>query len=353
MEEEAEAAGLWASYENGYTRWVERLQGNVPDGADPLPAAGGFGGQVWNGVQWTIGNLLEAPYNIAYAVTHPGSWLSWIGHVNQPMPTPEIKQALMRFVYYGASVELFFALFFLLLCYTAFAMRNRPVMWGTVRVLEGLANRVGRFFAWAAFVMVAIQIVIIFLQRVFAVNQISFGFGMTITHDVFWWSDGLKLWNAMIVALCVTYTFVQGGHVRVDLVYSAVSHRVQRAIDMVGSLLFLLPGAVLIYMYSWFFLWRSLLVPPVSSTNTFDQLVLQRSQALRWNVETIGTSPNGFDAYWLFKLFLVLFCILVLLQAVAFFYRSFLEYVEGEASAGKYLDKDSLGEGQEVYEGTH
>ena len=340
MEEEAEAAGLWASYENGYTRWVERLQGNVPDGADPLPAAGGFGGQVWNGVQWTIGNLLEAPYNIAYAVTHPGSWLSWIGHVNQPMPTPEIKQALMRFVYYGASVELFFALFFLLLCYTAFAMRNRPVMWGTVRVLEGLANRVGRFFAWAAFVMVAIQIVIIFLQRVFAVNQISFGFGMTITHDVFWWSDGLKLWNAMIVALCVTYTFVQGGHVRVDLVYSAVSHRVQRAIDMVGSLLFLLPGAVLIYMYSWFFLWRSLF-----GAGFVDQYLptgVPSSQALRGPWDDRDLAANGLDGIWLsaFR------CFRWVAAAVAvLFYRSFLDWSKARPR-GQVLDKDTPGEGQ-------
>jgi hypothetical protein len=32
----------------------------------------------------------------------------------------------------------------------------------------------------------------------------------------------------MVVCLCVSYTFVQGGHVRVDLVYSAVKHRTKR-----------------------------------------------------------------------------------------------------------------------------
>ena len=44
---------------------------------------------------------------------------------------------------------------------------------------------------------------------------------------------------------------------------------------------------------------------------------------------------------------------LVLLQAVAFFYRSLLEFREGEQSENKYLDKDTLGEGEEAYEGTH
>ena len=50
---------------------------------------------------------------------------------------------------------------------------------------------------------------------------------------------------------------------------------------------------------------------------------------------------------------MVAFCALVLLQAVAFFYRSFLEFREGPESADKYLDKDTLGEGEEAYEGTH
>ena len=43
----------------------------------------------------------------------------------------------------------------------------------------------------------------------------------------------------------------------------------------------------------------------------------------------------------------------MLLQAVAVFYRSYLEWKEGPQSYGRYLDRDSLGEGQEAYEGTH
>ena len=50
---------------------------------------------------------------------------------------------------------------------------------------------------------------------------------------------------------------------------------------------------------------------------------------------------------------MVIFAGMVFLQAVAFFFRSYLEWKEGPASAGKYLDKDSLGEGEEIFEGTH
>jgi hypothetical protein len=78
-----------------------------------------------------------------------------------------------------------------------------------------------------------------------------------------------------------------------------------------------------------------------------------KSRALRWNVETIAFSPNGFNGYFLFKVLLVLFAGMVFLHAMAFFWRSWLEWKEGPESADKYLDRDTLGEGQEAYEGTH
>lgn len=69
-----------------------------------------------------------------------------------------------------------------------------------------------------------------------------------------------------------------------------------------------------------------------------------KARALRWNVETIGFSANGFSAYFLFKVLMVVFAGMVLIQGIAFFYRSYLEYREGEESAGKHLDKDQLGD---------
>jgi TRAP-type mannitol/chloroaromatic compound transport system permease small subunit len=181
------------------------------------------------------------------------------------------------------------------------------------------------------------------MQRVFAVAEISVGFGASFTKDVSWWSEELKFYNAMIVCLCAAYTFVQGGHVRVDLVYSAVSYRTKRVIDMFGSIVFMLPGAIIIWLYGWFFLWRHLVVPNPSASDTLDRL-LTKARALRWNIETIGFSPNGFNAYFLFKVLLVTFALMVMLQAVAFFYRSYLEWKEGPESEGKNLDKDDVGD---------
>ena len=134
---------------------------------------------------------------------------------------------------------------------------------------------------------------------------------------------------------------MQGGHVRVDLIYSAVRYRTKRVIDMFGCLFFMMPVVVITYLYAWFFMWRHLMTPAVTSTSDLDRMVMQ-SRIFRWNVETIGFSPNGFNAYFLFKILLVAFAGMMFIQAWAFFYRSLLEFIEGEASANRYLDKDVL-----------
>ena len=139
--------------------------------------------------------------------------------------------------------------------------------------------------------------------------------------------------------MCITYTFVQGGHVRVDLIYAGVSFRVKKIIDMFGSIVFMMPMAVIIWMYAWFFLWRHLIVPKPSASDTIERL-LAKSRALRWNVETIGFSPNGFTAYFIFKILLVAFAGLVFLHAWAFLMRSFQEFREGESSENKFKDMD-------------
>ncbi len=68
----------------------------------------------------------------------------------------------MRFVYYGGSVEFFFVIFTTFLIVTAVGFWRNSFMWLCVRVLEGFANGVGRFFAWAGLLMVLQQVIIVF-----------------------------------------------------------------------------------------------------------------------------------------------------------------------------------------------
>ena len=290
-------------------------------------------------VLWLLTNIALSPYYLVMALLNPGDWLAW--------GNPE---AVMRFIYYGASVELFFVVITTFLIVTAVGIWRREFLWGVVRVLEAFANGTGRLFAWAGLLMVLQQVMIVFLQRIFRVAEIQLGpGGISFAQDLSWWAEELKLYNAMVVCMCVSYTFVQGGHVRVDLVYSAVKHGKKRMIDMFGCLFFMMPAIVITYIYAWFFMWRHLMTPTVTATSDLDRMLMQ-SRIFRWNVETIGFSPNGFNAYFLFKVLIVAFCILVFVHAMTFFWRSLLEYIEGEESAGKYLDKDVLDDPAEEIE---
>ncbi|MDZ4094176.1 MAG: C4-dicarboxylate ABC transporter permease [Paracoccaceae bacterium] len=294
-------------------------------------------------VGWILQNIGRSADNLLGAISQPSLWLDW--------SNPE---ALARFIYYGGSVELFFVVFTTFLILTGIGMLRTGVMWAMVRGLEAFANGIGRTVAWVGLIMVLQQIAIIFLQRIFRVSSIEFGpfapFGYPfwdkftlISHDLSWWSEELKLYNAMIVTLCITYTFVQGGHVRVDLVYSNISFRAKRLVDMAGAILFMMSGAVMTWLFAWYFMWRSLVTPKVSASDKLEVL-LRKAKLFKWNVETIGFSPNGFNAYFLFKILMVSFCALVFLHAVAFFWRSYLEWREGPTSEGRYVDRDSPGE---------
>lgn len=280
---------------------------------------------------WLAQNIAMAFWNLGHALGQPRLWLDWSN-----------AQAISRVVYYGGSSEFFFVMFTAFLVITVVGIWQSRFLWGCVRGLEGVANTVGRIAAWAGLIMVIQQIVIVFMQRIFARSEIVLGVGIPLEFDISWWAEELKLYNAIVVALCCTWTFTQGSHVRVDLIYARLRHRSRKVIDMAGSLLFMMPMAVLIWLYGWFFMWRHLITPNPSASNTLDRMLLQ-SRALRWNVETTSFSPNGFSGYFLFKVLMVIFAGMIFLQACALFWRSFLEWREGPESAGKHLDRDPQG----------
>lgn len=294
-------------------------------------------------VLWALGGLARGPVNIWVALSDPGAWLSWLPpFASGEQMSAAQKEALARFIYFGASVEFLFSVLALAILVTAAGLVWRPVLWRAAWGIEALANSVGRVIAWGGLIMVLQQVMIVFLQRIFRVSEITFSpFGLPFTRDLSWWSEELKLYNAAIVALCCAYTFVQGGHVRVDLFYAGMRHRAKRVVDMLGSLLFTLPLMLVIWFYGWFFLWRHMVTPKLSATDTLE-LMLRKSRLLKDNVETIAFSPNGFDQYWLFKVLMVALAGMMILQAFGFFWRSLAEFLEGEGSADRGLDRDRL-----------
>ena len=125
---------------------------------------------------------------------------------------------------------------------------------------------------------------------------------------------------------------------RVDLFYAPARFTRKKWIDKLGCVFFMIPAAVLIWLYGCFFVWRNLITPTTSASDRYDRL-LAKSAALRWNVETLFLL-NGFNAWFLFKVLLIAFTALMSLTALSFLWRSLLEWREDAVSAGRYLDRE-------------
>jgi hypothetical protein len=82
---------------------------------------------------------------------------------------------VMHLIYYGASVELFFIFFNTFVILFVIGIFRHEFLWGVVRGLEGFANIVGRTAAWAGLLMVLQQTMVVFLQSIFRVAEISIG----------------------------------------------------------------------------------------------------------------------------------------------------------------------------------
>ena len=75
-------------------------------------------------------NVAMGVYNLIYAISHPGLWLDWSN-----------EESLMRFIYYGASSELFFVLFDIFIVVTIIGLVRPRVMWALRPRARGLRQR--------------------------------------------------------------------------------------------------------------------------------------------------------------------------------------------------------------------
>jgi TRAP-type mannitol/chloroaromatic compound transport system permease small subunit len=78
-----------------------------------------------------------------------------------------------------------------------------------------------------------------------AFSRYAFGISSNAWLEIQWYMF------AAVVMLGASYTLRKNEHVRVDVVYSNVSTRRQIGIDIVGTILFLLPATIIMTYLSW------------------------------------------------------------------------------------------------------
>ncbi len=176
-------------------------------------------------------------------------------------------------------------------------------MLGYIRFIDRLNERIGHAIAWIALAMVLVQFLVVVMRYVFAIGSIPL-------QESIWYMHGLMF---MIGA---GYTLMHGGHVRVDIIYGEASPRTKAIIDIVGTLIFLLPVAAATLWLSWDYVINS------------------------WRVFEGSTEVSGLPLIWAYKTVIWIFAILVFLQGLSMLFKAirFLAGKEPEYPVPPYVD---------------
>lgn len=147
-------------------------------------------------------------------------------------------------------------------------------------MIDGISEALGRTIAWLALIMVVLQFMLVLLRYVFGISDRA--------------SEELLLYlHGTLFLLAAGYTLKHQGHVRVDLFYRDAPLKTQALINLIGTLVFLLPLCFLIWWAAW---------PLVESS---------------WAVREGSTESSGLPFKYLYKSVILVFVGLLALQGVA------------------------------------
>jgi len=254
-----------------------------------------------------------------------------------------LKEKMSAVSLAGQSLEFLYIMLAFVVILLTLSLINRRFLRASVLGLESINRTIGQAASWFVLLLMFQQVLIIVMSQVFRGNELLFApFGMQLSENELQWLSGqLKFYNAIVIALASGYTFIEGGHVRVDLVYGNISYKAQRFMDFLGSILFMLPTTILIWWFAW----------PIALNSAFKQRPLNifsdkaSWRGFKW--ESSGTAE--FTWVWAFKAIILLFAALLFIQAVAFMLRSLWGLLEKDVEShpkamsepGQNLDIDT------------
>jgi len=106
------------------------------------------------------------------------------------------------------------------------------------RLMDRTSERIGHTVYWLVLVAVLISCVNAVIRK-------AFNWSSNSLLEIQWY-----LFSAIFL-FCAGYTLLRNQHVRIDVVSGRLSKRAQAWIDILGTLFFLLPMAILIMVLSW------------------------------------------------------------------------------------------------------
>ncbi len=106
------------------------------------------------------------------------------------------------------------------------------------RAVDALNDRVGKVIYWLVLAAVLISAANAIVRKAFNTSSNAF-------LEIQWY-----LFSAIFL-FCAGYTLLKNQHVRIDVIAGRLSKRAQAWIDILGTLFFLMPMAIMIMVLSW------------------------------------------------------------------------------------------------------
>ncbi len=156
-----------------------------------------------------------------------------------------------------------------------------------MRLIDRLNDMIGRGTAWLTLAMVLITFAVVILRYIYAVGWV-------------WMQESYVWLHGIMFMMAAGYTLLHDGHVRVDIIYRTASNRYKAVIDILGSLLLLLPLVVVVFVVSLDYV-------------TASWIKLEESR-----------EAGGLPGLFLLKSVIPAFCVLLGLQGLALAGRSVL-----------------------------
>lgn len=152
--------------------------------------------------------------------------------------------------------------------------------------IDLFTERLGRIAAWSSVLMVLVTCYIVVTRYVFNIGSIAV-------------QESVLYLNALLFMLCAGFTLKHNGHVRVDVLYGKASGRRKAIVDLIGSVLLLLPVCIFIFIISW---------PYVLTA---------------WSIKEQSGDPGGLTIVYLLKTMILLLAAVLILQGIAEILRNF------------------------------
>lgn len=146
--------------------------------------------------------------------------------------------------------------------------------------IEGIIAAIGRTVAWLCLFVVVVQFAVVVLRYAFGIGSI-------------WLTESIIYAHAALFMLAAAWTLGEGGHVRVDVFYAEAGPRQRAMIDLLGSVLLLLPFMLVLVWFSLPYVARS------------------------WSILETSVETSGIPALFLLKTLIPLFALLMGMQGIA------------------------------------